>query len=103
MTLVCSISRPNALHRLRGHQDEVNTVRFDPTRTMLATCSDDRTVRVWSMKSYFPHAPSLSGRKDQAIDENGGVFVLTGHTDDVHTVAWDPLSGSDGRPRILAS
>lgn len=100
---MCTINRSVALHRLRGHQDEVNVVQFDPTKALLASCSDDRTVRIWSMKSYFPNAPALAGKGDQAIDENGGVFILTGHTNDVHTIAWDPLSGSDGRPRILAS
>lgn len=34
---------------LRGHTDEVNAIRFDPTGTLLASVSDDMTARLWSL------------------------------------------------------
>jgi transducin (beta)-like 1 len=34
---------------LRGHTDEVNAIRFDPTGKYLASVSDDMTARVWSL------------------------------------------------------
>ncbi len=30
----------------QGHADEVNTVAWDPTGTLLASCSDDTTAKV---------------------------------------------------------
>lgn len=30
----------------QGHEDEVNTVAWDPTGTLLASCSDDTTAKV---------------------------------------------------------
>lgn len=103
MFLVGHINRTSPLHRLRGHQDEVNACRFDPTKTVLASCSDDKTVRIWSMKGLLPRSSSASGSPSAALDDAGGVFVLQGHHSDVHNFAWDPMSGVDGRPRVLAS
>lgn len=35
---------------LKGHSDEVNAIRFDPTGTLLASVSDDATARIWNLE-----------------------------------------------------
>jgi transducin (beta)-like 1 len=32
------------------HADEVNAIKWDPTGTMLASCSDDYSAKIWSVK-----------------------------------------------------
>lgn len=39
------------IRTLRGHTDEVNAIRFDPSATILASASDDHTARLWSVGS----------------------------------------------------
>jgi WD40 repeat protein len=76
---------------LRGHQSEVNMARFSRDGTLLATTSDDHTVRVWRVPSFRPYwytsvvdAHHLRMRNHQGwIDlRNGsaGVFPKVGLT-----------------------
>ena len=41
-------------HTLRGHTSDVNTVIFSPTHStspLLASCSSDKTIRLWDVKT----------------------------------------------------
>lgn len=38
---------------LKGHTDEVNAIRFDPTGTYLASVSDDATARIWNLEAIL--------------------------------------------------
>lgn len=49
--LVCRVGSSAPLHRFAGHTDEVNAVKWDPSGTLLASCSDDYTAKVWDMSS----------------------------------------------------
>jgi WD40 repeat protein len=71
--------------RLRGHEGGVNSAVFSSDGHRLATCSADRTVRVWQTDS-------------------GACQVLRGHTDDVFAVAFHPdrtRLASAGRDRAI--
>jgi WD40 repeat protein len=57
-----------------GHEGVIRSVTFSPDSRRLATCSDDRTVRVWQIDS-------------------GACQLLRGHTDEVFAAAFHP----DGR------
>jgi WD40 repeat protein len=60
--------------RFSGHEKFVFKVAFSPDSRRLASCSRDRTVRLWQI-------------------DGGGCRVLRGHTDEVYAVAFHP----DGR------
>ncbi|BGO98655.1 hypothetical protein NBRC10513v2_003049 [Rhodotorula toruloides] len=112
-----STTRPTPLHRFKGHRDEVNGVKFSPCGTLIASCSDDTTIRVWSLRNIPAVARDIAARKVKQGDEErmidmdeedgggGGCFVLEGHESDVHQIAWHPEAGKEGSdgPRLLAS
>jgi WD40 repeat protein len=58
---------------LTGHTDTVRGVAFSPDGTLLATTSDDQTVRLWDTATGQPHGQPL-----------------TGHTGPVYSVAFSP-------------
>ena len=69
----------------RGHDKTVFKVAFSLDGSRLATCSEDRTVRVWEING-------------------GGCHVLRGHTDEVYAVAFHPDGkrlASAGRDRAV--
>ncbi|GAA5987051.1 hypothetical protein JCM10908_001006 [Rhodotorula pacifica] len=112
-----SLSRTTPLHRFRGHRDEVNVVKFSPCGTLVASCSDDSTVRIWSLRNIPAVSRDIAvkqvpkGDESRRIDRDeedggaGGVFVLEGHDSDVHQIAWHPDAGkpTGSGPRLLAS
>jgi hypothetical protein len=51
--------------RFQGHTDEVNAVKWDPTGTMLASCSDDCTAKV-----------RLYNDDDDDDNDNGNVCLM---------------------------
>jgi glucose/arabinose dehydrogenase len=69
------------LRILQGHTDSVNSVAWSPDGKILASASDDGTIRLWD----------TAGGK--------GPRVLEGHQDAVNSVAWSP----DGNTLASAS
>jgi transducin (beta)-like 1 len=71
----------------------VNQVRFHAQRQLLATCSDDRTARIWALKDILARArggvPTPSGSGGAAAAEDSPL-VLRGHKNNVSTVDWCP-------------
>jgi transducin (beta)-like 1 len=74
---VCSVGGAAPVRTFAGHTDEVNAVRWSPSRGLLASASDDGTVRLWS--SGGDGAPPA-----------GAAGTLVGHRKPVYALAWAP-------------
>ena len=66
-------------HSVRGHDKDINSVALSPNDALLASCSQDRTIRLWDAATLSPLA------------------TLKGHKRGVWRVAFSPID------RVLAS
>ena len=55
---------------LKKKKDEINIIKWDPESTLLASCSDDRTARVWSM------------------DQTTALCTFKEHEKEIYTIKW---------------
>ncbi len=69
---ICRVGEERPLKTYTGHTDEVNAVKWDPSGTLLASCSDDCTAKVWDV---------TSDRKDPMYD-------FKSHQQEIYTVKW---------------
>ncbi|KAI3799000.1 hypothetical protein L1987_34288 [Smallanthus sonchifolius] len=105
MIYVCKIGENQPVKIFSGHKDEVNCVKWDPSGLLLASCSDDMTAKVWSMKQDMPlhdfkgHAKVLTNNDHASLDstvklwdvESGRLFhSLNGHRDAVFSLSFSP-------------
>ncbi|KAI0825010.1 WD40 repeat-like protein [Trametes gibbosa] len=88
---IMNINNPNPLKSLSGHKSEVNQVRGSPSRTRLASCSDDKTARIWNIEDIVYDRP-----------QNDRVVVLPGHKEAVSNIAWCPVTAS-GENELLVT
>jgi WD40 repeat protein len=79
LTLLNTVHNVVASNTLGGHANSVNGVSFSPDGKMLASASDDKTVKLWD---------TSTGKE---------IKTLTGHTDKVWGVSFSPDS------KIIAS
>lgn len=61
-----------------GHTDEVNSIAWDPTRTILASCSDDSTARLWK------------------TSQSSAIHTLTDHKKEIYSINWSPVESRSG-------
>jgi COMPASS component SWD3 len=79
------------LHTFPGHTEGINDVDWSPDGAFLASPSDDKSVRIWSLQtvnlSPFSHPPS-----HLPCLQRSTVRILNGHTNFVFCVHFHPRS-----------
>jgi len=103
MVHICEIGKTQPVRTFAGHEDEVNLIRFTSDKSLLASCSDDRTVRIWNItvwKEEGPDAPAVipAGTVDKACQ-----CVLRGHTREISSMAWCPNGETNTQQHVLAT
>ncbi|GKU98889.1 hypothetical protein SLEP1_g11825 [Rubroshorea leprosula] len=88
MIYVCKIGENRPIKTFVGHKGEVNCVKWDPTGSLLASCSDDITAKIWNVK------------------QDNYVHDLRQHCKEIYTIRWSPTGPGTNNPNqqlILAS
>jgi eukaryotic-like serine/threonine-protein kinase len=75
--------------RFQGHEKGVTSATFSPDSRLLASCSADRTVRLWRIDAAVGRI-SQSVSTGNGSDGSGECRVLRGHTDEVFGAAFHP-------------
>ena len=87
------ISSATCAATLKGHSSRVNSVAFHPTAPLLATCSNDKTAKLWQL-NY------------RDLSNYPCVATLDGHSKYVNSVAFHPTEpllatgGDDGKAKL---
>ncbi|XP_026131174.1 F-box-like/WD repeat-containing protein TBL1XR1 [Carassius auratus] len=85
---VCKLGQDRPIKTFQGHTNEVNAIKWDPTGNLLASCSDDMTLKIWSMK------------QDTCVHD------LQAHSKEIYTIKWSPTGPGTNNPNanlMLAS
>jgi predicted NACHT family NTPase len=85
----------NLMTYLHGHKADVNNVAFSPNGTMLASGSDDHTIRLWDVANGRQLGPPLTGHTDfvtSVVFSPDGTMLASG-SDDKTIRLWDVASG----------
>lgn len=117
MIFLCALDSNTPLMSYEGHRDEINCLKFDPSGTLLASCSDDFTAKIWTASSTRPacdfkehyrevytmqwspnaNAPMTlatasfdAGVKLWDVNANKCTTTLNGHTDPVYSLDFSP-------------
>uniref|UniRef100_A0A0V0IDZ0 Putative F-box-like/WD repeat-containing protein TBL1XR1-like n=1 Tax=Solanum chacoense TaxID=4108 RepID=A0A0V0IDZ0_SOLCH len=72
MIYVCKVGENKPVKTFSGHQNEINAIKWDPSGSLLVSCSDDTTVKIWSMK------------QDVCLHD------FREHRKEIHTIKWSP-------------
>jgi transducin (beta)-like 1 len=79
---VMKLEESKPIRTLAGHSNEINQIKCNPSRTRLASCSDDQTARIWDISSVdSPDAPSNNQPEH---------MILKGHRHAVSSIGWCP-------------
>ncbi|KAG9011680.1 Cytosolic iron-sulfur protein assembly protein, partial [Tulasnella sp. JGI-2019a] len=73
------MARLHLLTTLTGHEDRVWQVQWNPTQSIIASCSADKTVRLYKYK-----------KGDNGVEFRWATTIPTGHKRTVRALAWAP-------------
>eukprot|EP00958_Prasinococcus_capsulatus_P014923 scaffold1575_cov352-Prasinococcus_capsulatus_cf.AAC.11 len=80
MIYVCKLGEIKPVRAFQGHSDEVNAIKWDPSGNLLASCSDDNSAKIWSVK------------------QDTFLFDLREHEKEIYTIKWSPTGYARGGP-----
>ncbi|KAF7784218.1 hypothetical protein Agabi119p4_383 [Agaricus bisporus var. burnettii] len=95
---VMKTDNPEPIKKFSGHEDEINQLKYNPSRTRLASCSDDTTTRVWRVDKI----DNDSEETIPGLATSEETIVLTGHTHSVNSIGWLPVTDT-GTNEIVAT
>jgi len=78
---------------LEGHSDRVWAVAWNPVLPLLASCSGDKSIHLWSYRSSIPYSSSSPPAITSPATTVNFTFaseLATGHRKTVRSVAWAP-------------
>ncbi|KAI0066419.1 WD40 repeat-like protein [Artomyces pyxidatus] len=87
-----NVNRDSPTTSFSGHEQEINQVKANPTGTRIASCSDDRTARIWSTSSI---------QRGSTLCEES--IVLRGHSEAVNGVSWCSKPSAEGHELLATS
>ncbi|KAI0778305.1 WD40 repeat-like protein [Trametes elegans] len=89
---ILNIDNPKPLKTLSGHKSEVNQLKCNTSRTKIASCSDDKSARIWNI------ADIVYGRP-----QDDSVVVLAGHKTQVSNIAWSPTKAHNDHELLVST
>lgn len=84
------IQSDQALRVFTGHTSEVNQVKFNKDKSLLASCSDDSTARIWAREAWTNADGSVITVSEPKLLCEAKV-VLLGHSTSVVAIQWCPV------------
>ncbi|PWZ01417.1 WD40 repeat-like protein [Testicularia cyperi] len=107
---LCKLGEPKPVKSFKGHSDEVNAIRFDPSQTLLASVSDDNTAKIWALEIGNSSAAAQSGpggqadgSRKRASQRRGGSAHLDGMDIDEDPTSRSTEDGAAERDRDRAT
>lgn len=76
-----------------SHTSGISSIAFSADSTLLASASDDKTVRIWELDptlSLSHRALGVLGSQETTAQEEMAIRVLKGHLSAVFCVGWSP-------------
>lgn len=98
---ILSVNGRTVTKVLSGHKTEINQIKVNRSGTKLASCSDDKTTRIWDISRLKGLSP-LGGDAIPGLSSFYSSVLLGGHEKSVSTIAWQPVS-LEGEDEILAT
>uniref|UniRef100_A0A4W6F0R0 TBL1X/Y related 1 n=1 Tax=Lates calcarifer TaxID=8187 RepID=A0A4W6F0R0_LATCA len=78
--VICCFVQQSYGMPIQGKPNNINAIKWDPTGNLLASCSDDMTLKIWSMK------------------QDSCVHDLQAHSKEIYTIKWSPTGPGTNNP-----
>ncbi|KAG5572881.1 hypothetical protein H5410_062647 [Solanum commersonii] len=93
MIYICKVGENRPVKRFSGHKNEVSAVKWDPSGSLLASCSDDTTVKVIPFQIWN-------------VEQDVCLHDFREHRKETYTIKWSPTGAGTSNPNqqlLLAS